>query len=105
MNSTIEISRRGAKRIRNGHLWVYRSDLLEDCGATPGGSVVSVSDEAGNFVGQAFYSDQSEIALRFLTTDKTTIDREWWRLHLHECMARRAAIASDTNSYRVIFSE
>jgi 23S rRNA (cytosine1962-C5)-methyltransferase len=105
MNSTIEISRRGAKRVRNGHLWVYRSDLLEDSGATTGGSIVSVSDEGGNFVGQAFYSDQSEIALRFLTTHEATIDREWWRVRLHESMARRAAIASDTNSYRVVFSE
>jgi 23S rRNA (cytosine1962-C5)-methyltransferase len=104
MNPTIEINRRGAKRVRNGHLWVYRSDLL-DSGATPGGSVVSVRDEAGNFVGQAFYSDRSEIAFRFLTTDETTIDREWWRLRLHDCIARRAAIARDTNSYRVIFSE
>ncbi|MEA2203704.1 MAG: rRNA (cytosine1962-C5)-methyltransferase [Blastocatellia bacterium] len=105
MNPTIEISRRGAKRVRNGHLWVYRSDLLEDGGAAPGGSVVSVSDEAGNFVGKGFYSDQSEIALRFLTTHEATIDREWWRLRLHDCMARRAAIASHSNAFRVIFSE
>jgi 23S rRNA (cytosine1962-C5)-methyltransferase len=105
MNPTIEISRRGAKRVRNGHLWVYRSDLLAVGSVTPGGSIVSVSDEAGNFVGQAFYSDQSEIALRFLTTHEATIDREWWRLRLHDCLARRAAIANDTNAYRVVFSE
>jgi 23S rRNA (cytosine1962-C5)-methyltransferase len=106
MLNTVEITRRGAKRVRNGHLWVYRSDLQpEGVIEAPGGSIARVVDEAGNFVGQAFYSDRSEIALRFLTTREEIIDREWWRARLRACAARRAAIAVDTNSYRLVFSE
>lgn len=101
----LTVSRRGAKRIRNGHLWVYRSDLIGEADASAGGAVVRVLDETGNFVGQAFYSDRSEIALRFLTTHDETIDRAWWRARLRECFQRRAAIAQEANSYRVIFSE
>ena len=67
-----KISTRGAKRIRKGHLWVYRSDLRETNHAT-GGAIVRAIDESGNLVGHAFYSDRSEIALRFLTTDDETI--------------------------------
>lgn len=100
----VVISNRGAKRIRKGHLWVYRSDVRESLDAD-GGSIVTALDEAGNFVGQAFYSDASEITLRFLTTGRETIDRDWWRTRLRACAARRAAIAQETNAYRLVYSE
>jgi 23S rRNA (cytosine1962-C5)-methyltransferase len=102
--SQVRISTRGAKRIRRGHLWVYRSDV-RDASAAEGGAIVRVVDEAGNFVGQAFYSDRSEIALRFLTTSGSPIDREWWRARLRRCIAGRAAIAHETNAYRLVYSE
>ncbi len=100
----VNISKRGAKRIRSGHLWVYKSDLRELRDAE-GGTIVSVLDEARNFVGQAFYSDASEIALRFLTTHREAIDRDWWRKRLRACAARRAGIAKETNAYRLVYSE
>jgi 23S rRNA (cytosine1962-C5)-methyltransferase len=100
----IKISTRGAKRIRQGHLWVYRSDV-RDVSDADGGALVRVADEAGNFVGQAFYSDRSEITLRFLTTHEAAIDREWWRARLRQCAESRAAIARQTNAYRLVYSE
>ena len=100
----IKISTRGAKRIRQGHLWVYRSDVL-DVSDADGGALVRVVDEAGNFVGQAFYSDRSEITLRFLTTHEEAIDREWWRARLRQCAERRATISRETNAYRLVYSE
>src|SRR5262245_36770088 len=81
--TTVTISPRGAKRIRQGHLWVYRSDVRAAT-QTEGGAIARVVDQARNFVGQAFYSDKSEIALRFLTTTEETIDRAWWRRRLLE---------------------
>jgi 23S rRNA (cytosine1962-C5)-methyltransferase len=103
--SQIKISTRGAKRIRQGHLWVYRSDV-RDVGQAAGGAIVRVVDDAGNLVGQAFYSDRSEIALRFLTTnDDETIDREWWRARLRRCAESRVLIGSETNAYRLVYSE
>jgi 23S rRNA (cytosine1962-C5)-methyltransferase len=101
---TVKISTRGAKRVRHGHLWVYRSDI-RDAGDAEGGAIVRVVDDAGNFVGQAFYSDQSEIAVRFLTTRDETIGDDWWRARLRECASRRAAIAQQTNAYRLVYSE
>ena len=100
----VKITARGAKRIRKGHLWVYRSDVRR-ASDTSGGAVVRVIDEAGNFVGLAFYSNASEIALRFLTTSDEAIDREWWRARLRQCAERRAAIAVETNAYRLVYSE
>jgi 23S rRNA (cytosine1962-C5)-methyltransferase len=102
--SQVRISTRGAKRIRQGHLWVYRSDV-RDASDTVGGAIVRAVDEAGNFVGQAFYSDRSEIALRFLTTHEQSIDREWWRARLRRCAESRVAIGRETNAYRLVYSE
>jgi 23S rRNA (cytosine1962-C5)-methyltransferase len=101
--SRIKISTRGAKRIRQGHLWVYRSDVPDS--DAEGGAIVRVVDDANNFVGQAFYSDASEIALRFLSTHDETIDRDWWRSRLRQCAQRRAGLARETNAFRLVYSE
>jgi 23S rRNA (cytosine1962-C5)-methyltransferase len=99
---TVRVNKRGADRVRQGHLWIYKSDLV-DVGAQ-GGSIVSVKDERGNFVGQALFSDTSQIALRFLTQSNEEIDREWWRRRIADAAGRRH-ILPDTNAYRLIYSE
>ena len=98
------VNKRGADRIRRGHLWIYRSDVL-DAEEAKGGSVVTVRDQNRNFIGQAFYSDSSQIALRFLTLTDEPIDREWWRRRIREAAARRAGIGPATNAYRLVYSE
>lgn len=98
------VTKRGADRVRHGHLWIYRSDVVDSAGAT-GGSVVSVHDPRGNFVGQAFFSDTSEIALRFLTQTREAIDLDWWRVRLRQAANRREGLRSTTNAYRLVFSE
>src|SRR6266436_1297524 len=40
----VNISRRGAERIRAGHVWVYRSDVVH-AGDVPRGSVVLVQEQ------------------------------------------------------------
>lgn len=100
--STVKVNKRGADRIRQGHLWIYRSDVVVS--DAEGGSVVAVRDERGNFVGQALFSDASQIALRFLTQSTEEIDREWWRRRIREAVARRQ-VSPETNAYRLIYSE
>ena len=90
--------------MRHGHLWIYRSDVVDTAGAA-GGSTVSVHDPRGNFVGQAFFSSASEIALRLLTQTKEPIDLEWWRRRLRQAAVRREHLKSSTNAYRMVFSE
>ena len=103
MNEVI-VAKRGADRIRHGHLWIYRSDVVNTNDAT-GGSIVRVRDQGRNFIGQAFYSDSSQIALRFLSQTEETIDRDWWRTKISEAAARRAGLTPQTTAYRVVYSE
>ena len=100
----VTVTKRGADRVRRGHLWIYRSDITK-VGEAAGGSILRVSDTNRNFVGQAFYSDSSQIALRFLTLSSETIDRDWWRNRIRQAAQRRSAIESTTNAYRLVYSE
>ncbi len=102
--STFTVTKRGADRIRRGHLWIYGSDVVDTSDAV-GGSIVRVRDEHRNFIGHAFYSDSSQIALRFLTTADESIDRDWWRRRILETAARRPDGGQETNAYRLIYSE
>jgi 23S rRNA (cytosine1962-C5)-methyltransferase len=99
----ITVTKRGADRIRAGHLWIYGSDIV-DAGEAEAGSIATVRDQGRNLVGQAFYSDTSQIALRFLSQDENPIDREWWRQHISAAAARRS-FDTNTNAYRLIYSE
>ena len=99
---TVRVNKKGADRVRHGHLWIYRSDLVDI--DAEGGTVVTVKDERGNFIGQALFSDASQIALRFLTQSNEPIDREWWRQRIRQAAARRD-IPPDTDAYRLIYSE
>ena len=101
---TVTVTKRGADRLRQGHLWIYRSDVLDAADAS-GGSIVAIKDQKGNFVGQAFFSDASEITLRLLTQSADPVDQEWWRSRLRAAAARRSEIGEDTNAYRLVYSE
>jgi len=100
---TATVTKRGADRVRHGHLWIYRSDVVS--ADADGGSIVTVRDQHGNFVGQALYSDASQIALRFLTQTDAAIDRDWWRQRIREAATRRQNIPAATNAYRLVYSE
>ncbi|MDQ3743739.1 MAG: class I SAM-dependent rRNA methyltransferase [Acidobacteriota bacterium] len=102
--SSVTITRRGAERVRGGHLWVYRSDV-RDMGSVRGGAVVRVTDERGRFVAHALYSDRSEIALRVLTAKDETVEREWWRARLRASAARRAGFEREADAFRLVYSE
>jgi 23S rRNA (cytosine1962-C5)-methyltransferase len=104
MQPSITITQKGVERARAGHLWIYRSDVREASGV-PGGSIVRVQDERKKFVGQALWSDRSEISLRLLTMRDEMIDREWWRTRLRAAAERRDAIRMAANAYRLVYSE
>src|ERR1700730_6650026 len=100
----VKISRRGAGRLQEGHVWVYRSDLVSADGISPG-AMVSVADERGKFLGTALYSSASQIAIRMISphtvTDLPTLIRE----RIQAAINYRKWVVRDTDAYRVVFSE
>jgi 23S rRNA (cytosine1962-C5)-methyltransferase len=98
------IRRRGGDRIRRGHLWVYRSDVLNAGEATAGG-IVEVHEERGPFVGKAFFSSRSQIALRFLTRTDIPINEEFFRERFAAADLFREGLGVDPALSRRIYSE
>jgi 23S rRNA (cytosine1962-C5)-methyltransferase len=100
----VRVSQRGAQRLRAGHVWVYRSDVLSSDGIAPG-SLVDVVDERGRFLGTAFYSSASQIAIRWLSRDPLREPEEMLRHRIRDAIVYRERVVQDSNAYRVVFSE
>jgi len=102
----IVVNQRGAARLRGGHVWVYRSDLVPSSEAAPG-ALVEVRDDRGKRLGSALYSSASQIAIRLLSGDEITEDSlpGLLRARIASAVEFRRRTAPDTDSYRVIFSE
>jgi len=101
--TSVKISRRGAERIKGGHAWIYRSDVSAN--NVPPGSLVSVIDDRGRTIASALYSSSSQIALRLLDSgpifDLPALIRE----RVSAAIAYRGNVVSNSNAYRLIFSE
>lgn len=101
---TVTISPRGATRLKQGHVWVYRSDITS-ADSIPPGSLVTVADQRGKPLGTAFYSSSSQIAIRLLSQDSVTDLTALLRERIANAVAYRKSIVRDTDAYRLIFSE
>jgi len=101
---TVQVSPRGATRLKSGHVWVYRSDIISADGI-PSGSLVGVVDHRGQSLGTALYSSSSQIAIRLISRDPVPDFPALLRQRIAEAIAYREKIVHGTNAYRVIFSE
>jgi len=103
MESTITVTPRGEERIRNGHFWVYRTDIAK--GEADAGAVVRVVGPADRFLARAFYSNRSQITLRILTQRDVAVDRRFWRARLEQAIRFRDRLAIDATAYRLVHGE
>lgn len=101
--ATVVISGRGEQRLRSGHLWIYRSDLVDVQAA--GGDCVTVQGPRGQVLGQALYSDRSQIALRRLTGGETRADDELVERRIGDAIRFRESLGIDASAYRLVHAE
>jgi 23S rRNA (cytosine1962-C5)-methyltransferase len=99
----VTISSRGAERLRAGHPWIYRSDIVDSQAA--GGDRVEVRDLKRRLVGHAFYSDRSQIALRMLTAGDQPADDDLVRQRIAAALAFRDSLRIDATAYRLLHGE
>ena len=101
---TVEVSPRGATRLKDGHVWVYRSDIVSAEGVEPG-SLIRVADHRGKPLGSALYSSSSQIAIRMLSSEPITDLAALLRQRIAAAISYREPLVRDTEAYRVVFSE
>ncbi|HXO44856.1 MAG TPA: class I SAM-dependent rRNA methyltransferase [Candidatus Cybelea sp.] len=97
------ITPRGVERLRLGHLWVYRSDVRS--AQADAGAVVGLSDERGNLLGRAFYSDKSQISIRLLTREDVPIDRAFFAARIRRAATYRELVVENSDACRVVYGE
>jgi 23S rRNA (cytosine1962-C5)-methyltransferase len=100
----VVVNARAVARLRAGHPWIYRSDVVSAEGVGPA-AVVEVKSERRRFLGTAFYSTTSEIALRLLSPAKIENVSELVRERVRSAVEYRKKVVRDTDAYRVVFSE
>jgi len=101
---TVKVSPRGATRLKDGHVWVYRSDIVSADDILPG-SLVRVSDHRGKPLGTALYSSSSQIAIRMISSEPVTDLPALLRNRIAAAISYREPLVIDTDAYRVVFSE
>ena len=101
----VQVTPPGAERLQAGHLWVFRNQIVDGGSSPDDGAIVRVYDQRGRFLGLAFHSAQSAIALRLLTRTDETIDGDFLRRRLAAAIERRARWLDEPAAYRLLHAE
>jgi 23S rRNA (cytosine1962-C5)-methyltransferase len=98
----VVISSRGEERLRSGHPWIYRSDVVD--ARLHGGDVATVQGPRGRVLGRALYSDRSQIAVRMIEQGDQ-VDEGWLRRRIAAAIAFRETLRIDATAYRLVHGE
>lgn len=109
----VRITGKGLRWQRTGHPWLYRDDLAEPAAiaaelSNRHGDLVAVRGPGGDFLGQAFYSARSKIALRLVTCGEGPVDPPFWEARLIRALAYRRRflqVQEDLGACRLIYAE
>src|SRR5450432_1338471 len=109
----VTVSARGAARVRAGHPWVFRQDVVrgpaKDAGAG-GPALVEVRDPRGKPLGRATWAAEARLALRLLATgaEAEALPRDLLAIvaaRFDAALARRRALALPRDAMRIVHAE
>ena len=101
--STVTISSRGEQRVRSGHPWVYRADVVDV--QAEAGETVRVLGPRRRTLGSALFSDRSQISLRMLTHGDVPADAALLRARVERAIRFRESLGLDATAYRLVNAE
>jgi len=92
--------------VRCGMPWIYASDIIEssELMLAPSGSLVTIENHKGQFVGTGYYNAKSQIACRVLTLAREPIDTNFFISRLQKALETRNRLIG-VPYYRLIHSE
>ncbi len=103
----VEVNPKGARQLRRGNPWCYRTEVVRWPEGLPPGALVDVVDGQGNPVGQAFAASKSPLALRLVSRRASTeevVDDAFFAARLKGALARRSSLAG-RDAYRLVHGE
>jgi 23S rRNA (cytosine1962-C5)-methyltransferase len=100
---TVVVSARGEQRVRSGHPWIYRADVVDvDAEA---GEIVEVIGPRRRTIGSALFSDRSQIPLRMLTRGDAPAGESLIRTRLEHAIQYRNSLSIDATACRLVHGE
>jgi 23S rRNA (cytosine1962-C5)-methyltransferase len=99
----VTITARGEQRVRQGHPWVYRADVMQV--EASGGDIVHVLGPRHRVIGHALFSDRSQIAIRMLTRGEVAAGEALIRSRLERAVRFRDSLRLDATAFRLVHGE
>ena len=102
---TVRIDAKAARRLREGHPWVFSNQVREVLGAPGDGEVVRVEAGPSQDLGTAFYNGHSHVALRHLSFEGEIPDELFFEKRLRTAVALRERLHPGSDSWRACHGE
>lgn len=101
----LEISARAARRVREGHLWVFSNEVQQQPAGLPPGSIVRLVPPAGDPLGIAFFHPHSLIAARVLSLRHSAYSTDLLRERIASALRLRDVLFPGQPFCRLVHGE
>ena len=101
------VTKKQAARIHQGHPWVYFDEILEIEENLENGCLIDVFGTKDNYLGTGFYSEQSKIRIRILSSNANdTFDDAFFARRIHYALQyRKDVMKEDYHACRLVHGE
>lgn len=104
MPYSVYLKKNEEKRIVAGHPWVFANEVARIEGKDKNGSLASVYDYSGRYIGKGYINHLSKILVRIFIRDDSVPDYDYYRQAIKKADDYRRRLGFD-NCYRVVFGE
>ena len=104
MPYSVYLKKNEEKRIVSGHPWVFANEVARIEGKDKNGSLATVYDFSGRYIGKGYINHLSKILVRIFIRDDSMPDYEYYKNAISKANDYRLKLGFK-NSYRVVFGE
>ena len=104
----VTITDKGARFLREGHVWVYADEITSDQSGLENGAIVDVYSQKDKYLGSGFYNGHSKIRVRIVSKNANDrFDEAFWERKLRWALEYRRTVmeGEDFSCCRLIFGE
>lgn len=104
MPYSVYLKKNEEKRIVAGHPWVFANEVARIEGKDKNGSLATVYDYSGRYIGKGYINHLSKILVRIFIRDDSEPDYDYYKNAIIKANNYRKKLGFD-NCYRVVFGE
>lgn len=103
----VKLNAKGEQHVVKGHPWVFSNSIVKvNDDAQSGDLAIVFSKNKNKLIGLGLYDANSPIRIKMLTNGSANIDATFFKARIQVAYDKRASLlATQTNSYRLIFGE